>query len=98
MTLDLKTGRYNAGVSIMIYLDQWWNMKSYVQPVGRVKSGDQDVMNVLLKDIHEFSERGHAVAPAQECTLNSYLDGSSLEAHFRRKGRLLFVGYDVSRG
>ena len=70
-------GGYNAGVWLvhntewaLTFLQEWWDMKSFVKPPGLAKSGDNDALKHKLKHMDDFDE--HILAPAR-CTFNSYV-------------------------
>ena len=69
-------GGYNAGVWLVRntpwtqeWLDQWWNMKSFVKPTGLAKSGDNDALKYLTAHMDDFDE--HIKVPPR-CTFNSF--------------------------
>jgi galactosyl transferase GMA12/MNN10 family len=71
-----NTGSYNAGAWLIRnsewsreFLTTWWNMKSYVMPIGQSFSGDNHALNDLLHSIPNFDD--HCVAPPR-CTFNSF--------------------------
>ena len=72
-----NTGIYNAGAWIIRnsewsihFLTTWWNMKSYVQPIGHSFSGDNHALKDLLRyNVSDFDE--HCLVPAR-CTFNSF--------------------------
>jgi hypothetical protein len=51
------------------FLDEWWNMKQYVKPVGLAKSGDNDAFKAMLAKLPEFDQ--HILVPPR-CTFNSF--------------------------
>ncbi|KAL7566937.1 hypothetical protein ACA910_008658 [Epithemia clementina (nom. ined.)] len=70
-------GGYNAGVWLvhnsdwsLQFLEEWWNMKSFVKPTGLAKSGDNDALKYKLKHMEAFDE--HILAPPR-CTFNSFV-------------------------
>jgi hypothetical protein len=70
------TGSYNAGAWLIRnsewstqFLDTWWNMKSYVKPIGQSFSGDNHALEDLLRTIPNFDD--HCIAPPR-CTFNSF--------------------------
>mmetsp|Transcript_19504 Transcript_19504/g.25147 ORF Transcript_19504/g.25147 Transcript_19504/m.25147 type:complete len:321 (+) Transcript_19504:106-1068(+) len=69
-------GGYNAGVWLvhntawaLQFLQEWWDMKSFVKPPGLAKSGDNDALKYKLKNLVDFDDR--ILAPPR-CTFNSY--------------------------
>ena len=69
-------GGYNAGAWLIHntewasnFLDTWWNMRSFVRPPGLSKSGDNDALKALVKDMPDFDQ--HVLAPPR-CTFNSF--------------------------
>ena len=71
-----KGGGYNSGVFIFRNtdwskrtLDDWWNMKEFVQPPGLSKSGDNSAMKALLANMEDFKD--HVLVPPR-CTMNSF--------------------------
>ena len=71
-----KGGGYNSGVFVIRntawskrFLEQWWNMKSFVNPPGLSLSGDNHALKALLRDMVDFD--AHVLSPAR-CTFNSF--------------------------
>lgn len=72
-------GGYNSGVWIVRnsewsrkFLQDWWDMRSFVRPVGLSLSGDNAAMKHLLADMEKTGEfKDHVIAPAR-CTFNSF--------------------------
>lgn len=71
-----KGGGYNSGVFVVRntawskrFLQQWWNMKSFVNPPGLSLSGDNYALKALLRDMVDFD--AHVLSPAR-CTFNSF--------------------------
>jgi galactosyl transferase GMA12/MNN10 family len=72
-----NTGIYNAGAWIIRnsewsinFLTTWWNMKSYVQPIGHSFSGDNHALKDLLRyNVSDFND--HCLVPPR-CTFNSF--------------------------
>jgi hypothetical protein len=72
-----NTGIYNAGAWIIRnsewsiqFLLTWWNMKSYVQPIGHSFSGDNHALKDLLRsNVSDFND--HCLVPPR-CTFNSF--------------------------
>lgn len=71
-----KGGGFNSGVFVLRnsawskrFLDQWWNMKSFVNPPGLSLSGDNYALKALLRDMVDFD--AHVLSPAR-CTFNSF--------------------------
>lgn len=69
-------GGYNSGVFVLRnsqwsrkFLDNWWNMNSFVRPPGFSLSGDNNAMKALLGNMPDFEQ--HVLVPAR-CTLNSF--------------------------
>jgi galactosyl transferase GMA12/MNN10 family len=67
---------YNAGAWVIRnspwsiqFLNSWWDMKSYIQPIGQAISGDNDAFKDLLRTIPDFHD--HCLAPPR-CTFNSF--------------------------
>jgi len=67
---------YNAGGWLirntpyaLEFLDLWWNMESYVKPLGMAKSGDNDAFKALLKNVDDFPQ--HILVPPR-CTFNAF--------------------------
>ena len=85
-----NTGIYNAGAWIIRnsewsiqFLTTWWNMESYVQPIGHSFSGDNHALKDLLRhDVSDFNE--HCLVPPR-CTFNSFAkfvrDNGNPESH-----------------
>jgi hypothetical protein len=72
-------GGYNAGVWLVRntkwgreFLNTWWNMKSFVKPVGLSHSGDNDALKALMHSIPAETLQTHVLAPAR-CTFNSFI-------------------------
>ena len=70
-------GGYNAGVWLVRnsewgrnFLQEWWDMKSFVKPPGLAKSGDNDALKHKTAHMSE-AELQHIGAPAR-CTFNSF--------------------------
>lgn len=51
------------------FLDDWWNMKSFVRPPGMSLSGDNAALKALLHNMEDMDE--HVLVPPR-CTLNSF--------------------------
>jgi len=76
VTSDLPNTGWNAGV-IMVrnsewskqFLQDWWNMTSYVRPAGFSLSGDNNALKALLSDMPSLHP--HVLVPAR-CTFNSF--------------------------
>jgi mannan polymerase II complex MNN10 subunit len=75
-TKDSPNTGYNSGVLIFRnsewskqFLEDWWNMKSYVRPPGFSLSGDNTALKALLKSTEDFDE--HVLVPTR-CTFNSF--------------------------
>ena len=71
-----KGGGYNSGVFVLRnsawskrFLQQWWDMESYVNPPGLSLSGDNHALKALLRDMVDFD--AHVLSPAR-CTFNSF--------------------------
>jgi hypothetical protein len=69
-------GGYNSGVFLvrntpwaLKFLDDWWNMRSFVRPPGMSLSGDNHAMKALLRDMPDFDD--HIFSPPR-CTFNSF--------------------------
>jgi mannan polymerase II complex MNN10 subunit len=69
-------GGYNSGVFLVrntawsrSFLDEWWNMRSFVRPPGMSLSGDNHAMKALLRDMPDFDK--HVLSPPR-CTFNSF--------------------------
>jgi hypothetical protein len=69
-------GGYNSGVFLvrnspwaLQFLDDWWNMRSFVRPPGMSLSGDNNAMKALLRDMKDFDD--HVLSPPR-CTFNSF--------------------------
>ena len=69
-------GGYNSGVFLLRntewskkFLQDWWNMRSFVRPPGMALSGDNNAMKALLKDLPDFDQ--NVLSPAR-CTFNSF--------------------------
>jgi galactosyl transferase GMA12/MNN10 family len=67
---------YNAGAWIirntpwsLNFLSTWWELSSFVMPIGQSISGDNDAFKHLLRIIPEFSQ--HCLVPPR-CTFNSF--------------------------
>jgi hypothetical protein len=67
---------YNSGVFLVRntpwgvkFLDDWWNMRSFVRPPGMSLSGDNAAMKALLRDMPNFDD--HIFVPPR-CTFNSF--------------------------
>ena len=72
-----NTGVYNSGAWMIRnsewsinFLTTWWNMKSYVQPIGHSFSGDNHALKDLLRhNVSDFND--HCLVPPR-CTFNSF--------------------------
>jgi hypothetical protein len=69
-------GGFNSGVFLFRnsdwsrqFLQQWWDMTTYVRPPGFSLSGDNAAMKALLKDLPDFDK--HVLVPPR-CTINSF--------------------------
>ena len=69
-------GGYNSGVFLVRntdwskqFLQDWWDMRSFVRPAGMALSGDNNAMKALLRDMPDFDE--HVLSPSR-CTFNSF--------------------------
>jgi hypothetical protein len=69
-------GGYNSGVFLvrnspwaLQFLDDWWNMSSFVRPPGLSLSGDNNAMKAVLSDMKDFDD--HVFSPPR-CTFNSF--------------------------
>ena len=70
------SGGYNAGGWLirnssyaLEFLDEWWNMESYVKPLGLSRSGDNDAFKAMLAKLPEFDQ--HILVPPR-CTFNAF--------------------------
>jgi hypothetical protein len=73
---DDRGGGQNSGVMLFRntqwskqFLQNWWDMNSYVRPPGLSLSGDNNALKALLKQIPGFDQ--HVLVPPR-CTLNSF--------------------------
>jgi len=71
-----KGGGYNSGVFVVRntawsrrFLQEWWDMESYVNPPGLSLSGDNHALKALLAHMVDFD--AHVLSPAR-CTFNSF--------------------------
>lgn len=71
-------GGYNAGVWLVRnsewtrnFLQEWWDMKSFVKPPGLAKSGDNDALKYKTAHLMEDNDKTHIGAPPR-CTFNSF--------------------------
>lgn len=69
-------GGWNSGVFLVRntewsrgFLDDWWNMRSFVRPPGLSLSGDNNAMKALLRNMPDFDS--HVLSPPR-CTFNSF--------------------------
>jgi len=76
---DLNFTRYNSGSWLVRnsewghdFLDSWWDMTSFIRPVGMALSGDQDSMNALILERDVFSKNGGQGVSPPQCTFNSF--------------------------
>lgn len=88
LVVNDKGGGYNSGVFLLRnsewsrqFLQDWWDMRSFVRPPGVSLSGDNNAMKALLRDMPDFHQ--HVLAPAR-CTFNSF-------AHFLRLSEQMSV-------
>ena len=75
----VRVSGYNAGLWMVRntpwtrqFLQQWWDMSSFVKPTGLSKSGDNDALKYKLKHMEEVEFDGHVVTPAK-CNFNSHV-------------------------
>ena len=73
-----NTGIYNAGAWMIRnsawsiqFLNTWWNMNSYVQPIGHSFSGDNHALKDLLREFSSTDFNDHCLVPPR-CTFNSF--------------------------
>lgn len=73
---DEPNSGYNSGVLLFRntpwskqFLEDWWNMKSYVRPPGLSLSGDNTAMKAQLKSMTDFDD--HVLVPPR-CHINSF--------------------------
>ena len=71
-------GGYNAGVWLvhnsdwaLRFLHEWWDMKSFVKPIGLAKSGDNDALKYKVSHM-KGEESQHILAPPR-CSFNSFV-------------------------
>jgi Protein of unknown function, DUF273/galactosyl transferase GMA12/MNN10 family len=69
-------GGYNSGVFLLRntawsrqFLNDWWNMTSFVRPPGMSLSGDNHALKALLATLPHFND--HVLVPSR-CTLNAF--------------------------
>jgi galactosyl transferase GMA12/MNN10 family len=79
ITKDLQEPQYNNGVWFLRnspwslqFLEDWWKLTSFVQPVGKPNSGDQASMNALLRSRKEWGDDTTHVAVPPQCSFNSF--------------------------
>ena len=82
-------GGFNAGVWIIHnsewssqFLQEWWDMKSFVMPPGFAKSGDNDALKHKLKHMEDFDQ--HILSPPR-CSFNSFVTGSETGTRAHKK-------------
>ena len=70
-------GGYNAGVWLVrntewtrTFLQEWWDMKTFVKPPGLAKSGDNDALKHKTSHM-SAADLAHLAAPPR-CTFNSF--------------------------
>jgi hypothetical protein len=85
-------GGYNSGVFLvrntpwaLKFLDDWWNMRSFVRPPGMSLSGDNHAMKALLRDMPNFDD--HIFSPPR-CTFNSFAKFLTLSESYSAMDKL----------
>jgi hypothetical protein len=85
-------GGYNSGVFLvrntpwaLKFLDDWWNMNSFVRPPGLSLSGDNHAMKALLRDMPNFDD--HIFSPPR-CTFNSFAKFLTLSESYSAMDKL----------
>ena len=70
-------GGYNAGVWLVRnsewtrnFLQEWWDMKSFVKPPGLAKSGDNDALK--FKTAHMNADDAAHIGAPPRCTFNAF--------------------------
>ncbi|GMH41486.1 hypothetical protein BSKO_09396 [Bryopsis sp. KO-2023] len=63
----LKNSAWSVG-----FLEKWWSMDSYIRKAGDTKSGDNDAMKALLREMDRAEYSNH-VRIAPQCAFNSYI-------------------------
>jgi hypothetical protein len=78
VTVDVPNPGYNSG-SWMVknsewgrqFLQDWWDMKSFVRLPGQSLSGDNDAFKALLASYDESEFQKHIGVPSR-CTMNAF--------------------------
>ncbi|KAH9321812.1 hypothetical protein KI387_016451, partial [Taxus chinensis] len=55
------------------FLDLWWNQISFIRPFGESKSGDNDALKHLIKNMSIDELKQNVCIPEMQCIFNSYL-------------------------
>lgn len=78
VTVDLPNPGYNSGSWLIKnsewgrkFLQDWWDMKSFVRLPGQSLSGDNDAFKALLKSYSQEEFDKHIGVPSR-CTMNSF--------------------------
>ncbi|KAJ7522961.1 hypothetical protein O6H91_18G032800 [Diphasiastrum complanatum] len=77
-----------------VFLDIWWNQTSFIRPFGHFKSGDNDALKFLLKNMAPKEKEKHVRIPHMQCVFNSNLWRPS----FRSSHRLVTLTRTVWQG
>ena len=78
VAVDVPNPGYNSGSWLvknsewgLSFLQNWWDMKTFVRLPGQSLSGDNDAFKVLLKSIDEDEFAQHVAVPPR-CTINAF--------------------------
>ena len=67
----------------MQFLDLWWNQTSFIRPFGQKKSGDNDALKFLIRNMPDEERKRHVRIPKMQCVFNSNLWQPSLKSGHR---------------